>query len=150
MSEKEKLVKAEKALKYYVVIGSFYLLLGILLLIDVFFLNGDESVQIFSTVSIFAYTIVLLSFAFVTINLLRLKNPMSIRKKAIKDSDERSLQIRNTANSVSFVVVMLILLFGIVLSVQLNSVELFSFSLVLLFFSVIIQTITRIVLHKRQ
>jgi len=148
MTEKEKLTKTKKTIKSYIYLGIFYLLVTILSFIEVFFIERDESVNFTSYVGIFLYIVILLSLVIVIINMVRYKSPMKIRKKAIRDYDERDRKIQQTANSNTLASMALILILGIILSVSLDSIELFGFCILSLLLMFIINVISKVVLKK--
>ena len=149
MTEKEKLTKAKKVIRGYIYLGIFYLLVTLLSLIDVFFIEKDETVSYTSYVAIFFYVIILLSLVIVIINVVRYNSPTKIRNKAIKDYDERYKKIQQKANSNTLAAMAFILLLGIILSVSLDSIELFGFCIFSLLLMFIINVINKFVLKKR-
>ena len=149
MTEKEKLAKTKKAIKSYIYLGIFYLLVTLLSFIDVFFIEKDESASFTGYVGIFFYIIISLSLAIVILNVVRYKSPTKIRKKAIRDYDERDRKIQQNANSTTLVSIAMILILGIILSVSLDSLELFGFCFLSLLLMFIINVISKIVLKKR-
>jgi hypothetical protein len=148
MTEKEKLVKTKKTIKSYIYLGVFYLLVTLLSFIDVFFIEKDSSTSFIGYVGIFFYTIILLLLSIVIMNVVRYKSPMKIRKKAIRDYDERDRKIQQTANSTTLASIALILVLGIILSVSLDSLELLGFCFLSLLLMLIINFLSKIVLKK--
>ena len=149
MTEKEKIKKAKNDVKTLVLIGGFYFMMSVLLFVDGFFIENEEPISFTGTVAIFFYVIIALSLAFTVTNAIRLKNPKSIRNKAIRDSDERFIQIQRQANSSTHIVMYLVLIFGMLLSFPFDSIELFGFSFVSLILMVIIHSIIKLIIKKR-
>jgi len=149
MTEQEKICRAKKEIKGFVLLSSFYSLFAIMLFFDSFFLSNEEPINFAAPEAIFFYVIIALALVFSVVNVIRLKSPKSIRNKAIRDSDERFIQIQRQANSGTNVVMALVLFIGMMLSVPLNSIELFGFSLIALILMVVVHSIIKLVLKKR-
>lgn len=149
MTENEKIRKAKKDIMGFVLLSSFYSLLAIMLFIDYFFISNEEPFSFDSQEAIFFYVIIALSLVSTGINVIRLKSSKSIRNKAIRDSDERFIQIQRQTNSGTFMVMMMVLFIGMILSVPLDSIELFCFSLIALILMVVVSSIIKLVLKKR-
>lgn len=129
--------------------GILYFLITLLSFINVFFIERDESISYTGYVAIFFYVIILLTMVIVIINLIRYKSPMRIRKKAIKDYDERDRKIQQSANSTTLASMTLISILGLIISVSLDSLELFGFCFLSLLLMFIINVLSKIILKKR-
>lgn len=149
MTEKEKLVRTKKDLKAVMFLSVFYLLLVLFSFIEIFFLEIDNSITFSSNVAYFFYIIFIVSLIMVIISVVRYKSPKFIRRKAIKDYDERNRKIQQRANSNTLGMTVLILLIGIVLSASLDSIELFIFCIITLLLIFIMNVISKLVLQKR-
>mgnify|MGYP000860150915 CR=1 FL=1 len=149
MTEKEKLYKTKKNIKVMLYLSIFYFILTFFIFVESFFINKEQNLSFVGGVAIFLYALLSITLAFIVINLYRLNNPKTIRRKAIRDFDERLLEIHHSANSSTFRVLFIINLITMIVSIPLNSLDLFTYSIILLFIVPIIHTLIKVILKKR-
>lgn len=148
MSENEKLIKAKKSIIILFYLSVFYFVLLFSVFIDSFFINKDQDLSLTGSVAIFFYVLILATSIFAAVNLYRFKNPKLIRKKAINDSDERLITIHRMTGAFSFYFMLLLLFVALIISVSLNSIELFGFSLISIIVMIIVHIVIKLILKK--
>lgn len=149
ISTEMKIKKSKQAIKYIIFASAFYLVICVAAILDALLITPNEGVAIFSAPMVFMYLLTITSIFVLTYNVLRYHNSEMIRKKAVHDYDERNFVVQERTNSATLKLVCLLLMFGLLLSLYLNSVELFAFCSILILLIIVSHVVIKILVNRK-
>ena len=149
ISNEMKIRKSKTAIKHLVYLSAFYLVICIAAIIDMLLVRPNEEITILSAPMIFMYILTVASISILSYNVVRLNNLEMIRRKAIRDYDERNYVVQERTNTLTLRFICFILVFGLLLSLYFNSVELFAFCFILILLIMFFHLIMKIIVNKK-
>jgi hypothetical protein len=149
ISTEMKIKKSKQAIKYIIFASAIYLVICITTILDALVITSNEDVAVFSEAMIVLYLLGISSASILTFNIIRFHNVDMIRKKAIHDYDERNALVQEKTNTFTLLFVCFSLVIGLLLSIHLNSVELFTACLILLFLIILAHVIIKILVKRK-
>ena len=144
-----KIKKTKKSIKCIIFASSFYLAICVAAIFDALLVRPNEDMDILSAPLIVLYSLGILSISILTFNIMRFHNVNMIRKKAIHDYDERNALVQEKTNTFTLQFICFSLVLGFLLSIYLNSIELFAFCFILILLIIFCHIITKIIINKK-
>lgn len=136
-------------MKILIILGSLYLLILIATILNTLLITPNENISIFSGPMIFMYSLFVVFIIFVFYNIKRYHSDIMLRKKAIKDYDERNYAIQERTNTYTLGITFFILFIGCILGISLNSMELFIICFLLIILLLVVHFVIKIILKRK-